>query len=106
MKEMEELKGKNNEKEISLNEIFEYLKKALLNLRSKWFLIFLAGLLGSSIGFIYAFYKKPIYTANLSFVVLSSLLSKESFCQSRTITFFYAQSRFFFFLRNLNLLNK
>jgi hypothetical protein len=69
MKEMEELKGKNNEKEISLNEIFEYLKKALLNLRSKWFLIFLAGLLGSSIGFIYAFYKKPIYTANLSFAL-------------------------------------
>ena len=67
---MENQSDRNMENdEISLKEVFLKLKEWFLFLRSKWLIIFLFGLLGGIIGFIYASYQQPTYTATLSFAL-------------------------------------
>lgn len=55
--------------EISLKELILKVKEWILYLRSKWAIIVLAGILGGGIGFVYAYFQKPIYTASLSFAL-------------------------------------
>ena len=45
------------------------LKAGLLYLKSKWVTIFIACVIGSTIGFAYSIYKKPTYLAACSFVL-------------------------------------
>lgn len=55
--------------EISSHELFLKLKGAYLYLLSKWFVILLFFVLGSGLGFLYSYYKKPVYIAVTSFVL-------------------------------------
>ncbi len=57
------------EDEISLKELIIKLKEWFTYLLSKWMIIGLAGIIGASIGLVYALNDKPIYTATLSFVL-------------------------------------
>jgi len=57
------------EDEISLKELIIKLKEWFTYLLSKWMVIGLAGIIGASIGLVYALNDKPIYTATLSFVL-------------------------------------
>ena len=57
------------EDEISLKELIVKLKEWFTYLLSKWLIIGLAGIIGASIGLVYALNDKPIYTATLSFVL-------------------------------------
>jgi uncharacterized protein involved in exopolysaccharide biosynthesis len=57
------------EDEISLKELVIKLKEWFIYLLSKWMVIGLAGIIGASIGLVYALNEKPIYTATLSFVL-------------------------------------
>ena len=57
------------EDEISLKELIIKLKEWFTYLLSKWMIIGLAGIIGASIGLVYALNNKPIYTATLSFVL-------------------------------------
>jgi uncharacterized protein involved in exopolysaccharide biosynthesis len=57
------------EDEISLKELIIKLKDWFTYLLSKWMVIGLAGIIGASIGLVYALNDKPIYTATLSFVL-------------------------------------
>ncbi|AXB55392.1 Wzz/FepE/Etk N-terminal domain-containing protein [Flavobacterium fluviale] len=55
--------------EISLKELIIKLKEWYAYLLSQWKIIFLAGIIGASIGLAYSFTKKPVYTATLSFAL-------------------------------------
>ena len=55
--------------QISLKDLLLKLKESYAYLLSKWKIIVVAGIIGASIGLIYAIYEKPIYTATLSFVL-------------------------------------
>jgi len=55
--------------EISLRELLLKIKVWWNYLLSKWIIILLFGILGAAIGFAYAYYKKPIYTATTTFVL-------------------------------------
>jgi uncharacterized protein involved in exopolysaccharide biosynthesis len=70
---MTEQQNLNNEiqdgGEISLKELFFNVKEWFNYLKSKWIIILIVGLLGGSIGLVYAFFQKPIYTATLSFAL-------------------------------------
>ena len=55
--------------EISLKELIGKAKEWKSYLLSKWKLIFLVVIFGSTIGVIYSFIKKPVYTATLSFAL-------------------------------------
>lgn len=55
--------------EISLKELFIKAKEWLAYLRLKWKIIFLAGIIGASLGVAYSIVKKPIYKATLSFAL-------------------------------------
>ena len=57
------------EDEISLKELVIKLKDWFIYLLSKWMVIGLAGIIGASIGLVYALNDKPIYTSTLSFVL-------------------------------------
>lgn len=59
---------KNND-EISLKELILKAKEWYYYLLSQWKVIFLAGVIGAVLGVAYSFFKKPVYTATLSFVV-------------------------------------
>jgi hypothetical protein len=63
---MSELKNKG---EISLKELIEKGKDWFFYLLSNWKIVILAGIIGCSIGLAYAYSKKPIYTASLSFAL-------------------------------------
>ena len=54
---------------ISLKELILKVKDWLVYLKSKWLIIFFAGVLGGATGFIYAIFQKPTYTATLSFAL-------------------------------------
>lgn len=56
-------------KEISLKELLEKGKDWYAFVSSQWRIVLLAGFLGATIGIVYAFVKKPIYTATLSFAL-------------------------------------
>ena len=55
--------------EISLKELLGKVKDWYIYLFSKWKIIILAGFIGAILGVTYAFFKKPIYTATLSFAL-------------------------------------
>ncbi len=68
---MDTIKENNNfqDDEISLKEVILKLQEWWKYLLSKWLTIFVAGLLGGAIGLTYAYLKKPIYKAELSFAL-------------------------------------
>ncbi|MFM1754722.1 MAG: hypothetical protein RLZZ236_1661 [Bacteroidota bacterium] len=55
--------------EITLKELLYKAKEWYSYLLSQWKIIMLAGLLGAAIGLTYSIFKKPIYTATLSFAL-------------------------------------
>lgn len=55
--------------EISLKELLIKAKEWYCYLLSQWKIIVLAGIIGAALGLAYSFYKKPIYTATLSFAL-------------------------------------
>jgi uncharacterized protein involved in exopolysaccharide biosynthesis len=55
--------------EISLKDLILKMKEWYIYLKSKWIIIFIAGLLGGAIGFTYAYFQKPTYTATLTFAL-------------------------------------
>ncbi len=55
--------------EISLKELFQKIGEFYQYLLGYWKMILLAGLLGATLGLIYAFLKKPVYKAEYSFVL-------------------------------------
>ena len=57
------------EDEISLKELILKIKEWFLYLKSKWVIILMSGIIGGTIGFTYAFFQKPTYTASLSFAL-------------------------------------
>jgi hypothetical protein len=59
----------NNSDEISLKELILKIIGWWHYLLSKWKLIIIAGVVGGTLGFFYAYLKKPIYTAELSFAL-------------------------------------
>ena len=64
---MEKILVKNEE--ISFKDLFESVKEWYNYLLSQWKIVLLAGILGACIGLVYSIYKKPIYTATLSFAL-------------------------------------
>jgi hypothetical protein len=59
----------SSEDEISLKKLIIKLKDWFAYLLSKWIIIVLSGIIGASIGYVYALNGKPIYTATLTFVI-------------------------------------
>lgn len=57
----------NNTDEISLKEIIQIAQAWFAYFKSKWKIIFIAGLIGGLLGLSYAVIQKRIYTANLTF---------------------------------------
>jgi hypothetical protein len=55
--------------EISAKELAQKLKSLIQYLLSKWIWICIAGIIGGTIGLIYAWNYKPKYTASLSFIL-------------------------------------
>jgi hypothetical protein len=58
-----------NNDEISLKELIQKIQKWYHYLLSKWKTILLAGIIGAVLGFAYAYFKKPMYTAETTFVL-------------------------------------
>ncbi|WP_235049531.1 GumC domain-containing protein [Sphingobacterium paucimobilis] len=59
------------QEEISLKELILKLQSWSHYLLSKWLFLLIAGILGGTIGFLYAHFKKPVYTAITTFVLES-----------------------------------
>ena len=55
--------------EITLKELLEKAKEWYSYLLSQWKIIVLAGVVGAALGFTYSIFKKPVYTATLSFAL-------------------------------------
>ena len=55
--------------EISLRDIILMLKEWWNYFLSKWVILLFAGMMGGSIGVLYAYFQKPVYTAYLSFAL-------------------------------------
>ena len=58
-----------NNDEISLKELIQKLQGWYHYLLSKWKTIVLAGIIGGILGLTYAYLKKPMYTAETTFVL-------------------------------------
>jgi hypothetical protein len=58
-----------NNDEISLKELIQKIKEWVAYLKTKWKIIFLAGVLGAAIGLVYALFQKPTYKAVLTFAL-------------------------------------
>jgi hypothetical protein len=61
--------GLTNTEEISLKELINKIKELWAYLLKRWTTILCAGILGGALGFTYAYFKKPIYIAELSFAL-------------------------------------
>jgi hypothetical protein len=61
--------SKKEENEISLKELILKIREWWRYLLSKWVIIFIFGVLGGILGFVYAYFKKPVYTATTTFVL-------------------------------------
>lgn len=59
----------NQEDEISLKELILKIQEWWRYLLSKWLIILIFGILGGILGFTYAYFKKPVYTATTTFVL-------------------------------------
>jgi len=55
--------------EISLKELIEKSKDWFYFLLSKWKMILIVACIGATLGLLYSFFKKPVYTATLSFAL-------------------------------------
>jgi uncharacterized protein involved in exopolysaccharide biosynthesis len=55
--------------EISLREVVVKIKSGSRHLKSKWLIILITGIIGAAIGVAYSVMKKPIYTADCTFVL-------------------------------------
>ncbi|MXV51697.1 lipopolysaccharide biosynthesis protein [Pedobacter sp. HMF7647] len=55
--------------EISLKELILKIREWYRYLLSKWKAILIAGIIGGILGFTYAYFKKPVYTADCTFVL-------------------------------------
>ncbi|MCM0668680.1 MULTISPECIES: Wzz/FepE/Etk N-terminal domain-containing protein [Flavobacterium] len=55
--------------EVSLKDLIQKLRDWYLYLLSNWKVIVLAGIIGGSLGLLYSFTKKPVYTATLTFAL-------------------------------------
>ena len=55
--------------EISLKELILKIQEWWRYLLSKWLIILIFALLGAALGFTYAYFKKPVYTATTTFVL-------------------------------------
>ena len=55
--------------EISLKDVILKFSAFLKYLLSKWVLIFAFSIIGGIVGFAYAYFKKPVYIAQLSFAL-------------------------------------
>lgn len=55
--------------EISLKELIKNTKGWYSYLLAQWKIIVIAGVIGASLGLVYSFVKKPVYTATLSFAL-------------------------------------
>ena len=55
--------------EISLKELIQKINEWVAYLKTKWKIIFLAGVLGAAIGVVYALFQKPTYKAVLTFAL-------------------------------------
>jgi hypothetical protein len=62
-------KALNNPDEVSLKDLILKMQNWWHYLLSKWIIILLAGIIGGAMGLTYAFFKKPIYKAELSFAL-------------------------------------
>ncbi|MGI8952497.1 MAG: Wzz/FepE/Etk N-terminal domain-containing protein [Chitinophagaceae bacterium] len=58
-----------NKDEISLRELVSKLNKWIKYLISKWLIICIVGIIGGSVGFLYAYTSTPKYSASLSFIL-------------------------------------
>ncbi len=58
-----------NSDEISLKELIQKIKEWVAYLKTKWKIIFLAGVFGASIGLVYSIFKKTTYKAVLTFAL-------------------------------------
>lgn len=61
--------GASEADEISLKELILKLQEWYRYLLSKWVIIIITGIIGGVAGLAYAYYQKPVYTAELTFVV-------------------------------------
>jgi uncharacterized protein involved in exopolysaccharide biosynthesis len=55
---------------ITIAELIQTISKWWKFLLSKWLIILIAGLIGGGLGILYSLYKKPKYTAKLSFAIV------------------------------------
>ncbi|MFD2939547.1 Wzz/FepE/Etk N-terminal domain-containing protein [Flavobacterium notoginsengisoli] len=55
--------------EISLKDLLKKIKEWYSYLLTQWKIIVLAGIIGATLGMLYSFTKKPIYTATLTFAL-------------------------------------
>ena len=65
----------NQEEEITLKDIVARTKQVVRYLLSKWVIIVIVGILGGTIGLVYAWNAKPKYSAVLNFVLSSNASS-------------------------------
>ncbi|MBD3749621.1 MAG: lipopolysaccharide biosynthesis protein [Sphingobacteriales bacterium] len=66
---MAEEKINSTDDEISLKELILKIKEWYQYLLSKWKIILIAGVIGGALGLTYTFLKKPVYTAETTFVL-------------------------------------
>ncbi|SDJ33125.1 Chain length determinant protein [Pedobacter sp. ok626] len=65
-------KRSTNSDEISLKQLFFNLREWYKYLLSKWLIIIFIGIVGGVLGFVFAYLKKPVYTATTTFVLEDS----------------------------------
>lgn len=63
------INDKENFEEVSLKELLINIREWWRFILSKWLLVFIIGIIGGVLGFIYASLKKPVYTATTTFVL-------------------------------------
>ena len=69
MTEINNSESRLPEKEINFKQLILKIKEYLFFLKFKWVIIVIAGIFGAAVGFTYAFFQKPTYTATMSFVL-------------------------------------
>jgi hypothetical protein len=62
----------NDNDEISLKDLVLKVKAWIAYLKTKWLIILIVGIIGGALGFFYAYFSKPKYTADLTFVLSSN----------------------------------
>ncbi|MFD2743013.1 MULTISPECIES: GumC domain-containing protein [Sphingobacterium] len=62
----------NSKEEISLKQLFIYIGKGTNYLFSKWYLLFLFGAIGATIGYLYAKNSTPLFSGTTTFILENS----------------------------------